>query len=108
MSKIVEDLSTITTIPEFTLKKILDRAKMIICHNALESMLSDGNEVKVDIGIGSLSLQITENSLCYRFVPSPSFDEMLKQTIISKSSPLSELLEESLTVKIESVYKELC
>lgn len=109
MPKLIEDLSTITTIPEFTLKKLEEKVKYIICHNALEALLNDdsGEGAKVDIGIGYLLLHIVGNCVTYRFVPYPTLEDMMNETLTSKVSPLSNALENALSDKIEKAYKEL-
>ena len=107
MSKLTEDMSVLTTIPDHTLKKLLEKAKLSICHSLLESYLAGDEDIKADIGIGNLVIKVSEDSIKYRFVPYPTFEEAVQDTITNKCSPLNQALEDAITSRLEKVYKEL-
>lgn len=103
----LQDLSTITTIPLFTLKKLFNNLSLCICHRILENYLNKQSDTCVDIGIGKLSIQIEDDSIRYKFIPSYKFEQNLIKTLKSKQSPLLDQAEEVLVNKILNTYKEL-
>ena len=110
MSKVkylIPDVSLLTTIPELSLKKLIDKCKFVICHDVQEACLNNEDEVIVDMGLGQLILKIEEEGVHYKFVPNASFEESVSKTILTGASPLTCLVEDTLVNKIEKAYKEL-
>ena len=104
---LIQDLSTLTTIPKQTLLKIEKRKETCIAHSVLESIF-DGNDTTLfDIGIGSLYIQHKDDEIQYKFIPNLNFEQLLVNTIKTKESPLVTELDESLFNKITQAYKDL-
>ena len=110
MSKVkylIPDVSLLTTIPELSLKKLADKCKFVICHDVQEACLNNEDEVTVDVGLGQLTLKIEQDCVRYKFTPNASFEESVERTILTNTSPLTCLVEDTLVNKIENAYKEL-
>lgn len=104
---LVSDISLLTTLPDKTLRKLCDKGNECICHNVLEALQEDNNEINIDISIGTLKILIEDDELHYRFIPSNKLEEMLIQSISTGKDPLITHIEESLTSKILNTYKDL-
>ena len=107
MNKIIEDLSTITTLPLSLLKNLCTKTIYCICHKVYENIVRKENLICVDIGIGKLYIELTNSLIHYKFVPSKFFEDNLIWTINNNKSPLVKLSEEKLEEKIKDTYKEL-
>ena len=69
--------------------------------------LSSNEVSEFDLEFGKLQILIESDTIRYKFVPSKEFESMLINTINSKESPLIKALEDTMTEKIISTYKEL-
>lgn len=107
MISINSDLSVITNIPKMTLDKLCDKAALLIADNTLESFLNKEDKASLDIGIGYLYIKIEDDAIKYKFIPSKSLDNLLKDSIKSKQSPIITSVDKALRDKIQATYKEL-
>ena len=107
MVNIIKDISTLTTIPYATLTKLIDVLELCICHAVEESILKNGEVTSINVGIGTLNIKATEDEIKYKFIPSTKFEESVKQTALTRESPLINKVEEKLKDKVMNVYKEL-
>ena len=107
MNRLIEDLSTITTISQGTLSSLNDKAISCICHSVYESVLETDSLTKLDIGIGILYIKCEGSEIKYKFIPSKKLEESVASTIVSKKSPLVYQVETSLKERVESTYKNL-
>lgn len=103
---LVNDLSTLTTIPEKYLSKINN--KIVLCLNDYveEAILKNEEDVVVDIGFGKLVMLVTDTSIKYKFIPNDYLEKSLLNTILNRHNLLENTLEDSLSAKITEVYKE--
>lgn len=104
---LIDDLSTLTTIPSGTLNKLADKVSYIICNNLEESVLNSDNIMELNVGIGTLILSIEDNSLEYKFIPSQKLETSIVNTIKNKKNPLETTLEKSLVSRILNAYKDM-
>lgn len=103
-----EELSTLTTIPKTTFDRIDKKRRDIIGHAVFENMLQGQMTTKADIGIGTLYIGVEEDdSILYKFVPSPKLESTLIETIKTKKSPLITDVEEVISERIMNAYKDL-
>lgn len=107
MLDVISDLSTLTTIQEKSLRKLVDKSIFIICHDVQESVASEEGITTVDIGIGKISIKPDVDGIHYRFTPSTSLDNALHETVSTGKNPLVYELEQSLVKKIQNARKEL-
>lgn len=103
---LIKDVSTLTTIPEKYLEKLLDKFHYAICDNIVEGVLEGKSLIELNIGIGTLYINILENSVKYKFVPSPKLESNIRDIIIKETNPLELKLESNLVDKITNIYKE--
>lgn len=107
MTKLIDDLVTLTNISKQVLDKLSLLSVSCIC-DSLEDDILNGNDVlEIDIGLGVLKIKHTDNEIRYKFVPSAKLEEAMSQTIIYDKNPLSITVEDSLKKRIVNVYKEL-
>ena len=107
MNNIVEDISTLTTIKEEYLNSLVAKSEWCICSYVENSILNKESITKIDIGIGSLSILVEDNTIKYKFIPSEQLENAIRTTIINDKNPLKLKLEKVLVDKIINVYKEL-
>ena len=106
MIDIINDLSTLTTIPYVSLERLVDLSVACISHSIEESLLDDETYTVVDIGVGRLSIKVEDNTILYKFIPSTKLEDTIRQTILSGKSPLTVKVEETLKDKITKTYKD--
>ena len=104
---IIEDISTITTIPLKTLYKLADKAGDCLCNDALESKTMGDTTSIIDIGIGKITINITSKNITYTFSPSKELEAKMVEAINTNNSPLVENIETNLAAKILNTYKDL-
>ena len=107
MNKLIEDLSTITTIAQGTLTRLNDKAILCIAHSVMESLQEKESLTKIDIGIGILYINCEGDNVKYKFIPSKKLEESVASTIITKKSPLVTRVETTLRERLDATYKNL-
>ena len=107
MNSIIEKESILTTIPEKSLKRLVDIQEYIINDIVEDTMLQGETSASIDIGLGTLMIKFEDNTLRFKFVPSAKFEESLIETIVNKKNILKLTLEKNLVDKIMHVYKDL-
>lgn len=106
MYSLIEDLSTLTTIPVAALLKLNNKINYCICEDVVDSQLKGENLTQVDIGIGELQIYVEGEDLKYRFIPSKDLDTGVKTSILEKKSPLMERAEDLLVKRVIKTYKD--
>lgn len=107
MIRLIDDLATTTQIAKYTLGKLETEVESCIAHAVFEGLSEGVMTTEVDIGIGVLYIRREQDSVKYKFIPSQSFERLINDTIITKTSPLIERAESSLRERIEAGYKNL-
>lgn len=105
--KVAEDISTLSTIPEKAINKLVDLAYLSIADGLVEIRSTNESEISYDIGIGTLTVILTDNSVRYRFTPSAKLNEVVKDTVVLGKNLLSSEVEKSIVDKFTNIYKEL-
>ena len=111
MINALDDLSTLTAIPEKTLEKLMQTLAYIICQNILEEELDEtscNNVSSFDIGFGTLYIKKIPGDLKYKFTPSEEFESKLNDVLTKKLNLMENILTEKLSSKLLEVYKDLC
>ena len=111
MIDIINDLSTLSTIPQKTLDKLVRKAVYCINDAVIEDKLADEDITSVDIGIGILYIKhqgTAANNIKYKFEPSVYLSKSLEESLTNGTNPLEDLLLTSLKDKFTSAYKDLC
>ena len=107
MNSIVNELSTITTIPMNSLQKLKEKEVYLICNAVEESALQGKTLTEINIGIGNLIILIENGFVTYKFTPSSKLEKNLVSTIVNKKNPLTNLFEESLANRVVKTYKDM-
>ena len=107
MNSVIEKEEILTTIPEKTLRRLVDIQEYIMNDMVEDSLVKGENQVTMDIGFGDLTIRFEDNTLRFKFVPSAKFEESLINTIVNKENILKLTLEKTLVDKITHVYKDL-
>lgn len=106
-SDLLDDISSLTTVQRVSLDRLISQANKCICHDVQELILTKNNCACIDIGLGNLFIDISENEIKYRFEPSSKLENYILNTVLTGESPIMNDIEKSLISKINTVYKEL-
>ena len=101
------DLSTLTNIPVRYLDKMENLLEYIIIDGINDATISGENVVEFKSSIGSLLVGVEDNVVKYKFIPTETFENDLKSKIKYGQNLLKDKLEEALTERITSLYKDL-
>lgn len=104
---IVSDLAQITTIQDKVLEKLFSKMVYCISDAVVEAKKCEKELVDLNIGIGNLSIQLYEDSIKYKFVPSQELESSVKDSILEERNLLEDKLEQSFVDKIVNLYKDL-
>ena len=107
MIDIINDLSKLTKMSESSLKNLASLSMDCISFGVAEGLKSGNQECVVDIGIGTISILATNDCVKYKFIPSRPFMDAMESAIKGEKTMLEKKLEEKLTQRILTAYKEL-
>lgn len=107
ITNVLEDISTLTSVSENTLKKFIPVINYIIGHGVHEALCEKTEYVNIDLEIGELHIKIEDDSVRYRFVPSKDLEYLICNTIKTKQSPIMSKVDYDLQQRIDKAYKEL-
>lgn len=108
MNNIVNELSVLTTIPEKTLNKMLQKALYCICEDIYEDTLGEKELTAIDTGLGILYFKFVEDELKCKFVPNDTLKNAATDVYKRKLNLMDNTLNNSLVKKFTDVYKDLC
>lgn len=101
---ISDNLSSLTNVPRIVLYSLFEKESLCIAHGVSE--MEDGDVLTANIGIGTLCIGKTDEGIRYRFMPNKFLEDGVKKSF-DGIDPLSKKLEESLSSRIISTYKNL-
>lgn len=107
MNNLIEDISKLTTIPVNVLEKLNTKAIWCICDSFQESVLNNEDITTINIGIGTLIISETDETIKYKFIPNQTLEDAVIQTSLNKKSPLELTLEKTLANKVVKTYKDI-
>lgn len=111
MTNIIDDIATLTTIPDKALEKFFRKMIFCICEAVQENIIDENNIkdiTELDIGIGKLYIKHIGTDIKYRFQPNELFETAMLSTVTNKQNPLKDFLDKALSKKFTEVYKDLC
>ena len=105
---LLRDISALTSVSLKTINKMEHLAELCICDylNELDMQAND-DIVNINIGFGTVSMLIIDDSIQYQFVPSYSLEQKMISTIENKCTPLIDTAETNLENKLLTTYKDL-
>jgi hypothetical protein len=101
---VVDNLSSVTNIPRVTIESLKNKETLCVAH-AVATMSND-DVLVADIGIGNLCIGMTDCGVRYKFIPNKMMEEKITSAF-DGFDPLSKALEDSLSSKIISTYKNI-
>ena len=104
---VVQDISTLTTVHKSSIDRLCTQAVKCICYCVCEALSKNEKDLCLDIGIGSLFINIDDESVKYRFEPSIFMDNSVIESVLSGKNPVIEDIESSLLNKVNTTYKDL-
>ncbi len=107
MYDLIKDLNTLTLIKSSILSRLENISENCICDYVLESTLKDDDIVPIDLGIGVLYINILDNEISYKFIPSKKLEKKLLKSRETGESQLVLDIEDKLNQRIFNTYKEL-
>lgn len=109
---IEEKLSMLTEIPTSTIKKIGRCVNYIHSQDVAikikeNSDTYSGQVIELDTFEGKIYLQLKDDIIEYKFVPDKEFENIIKNTILTKESILLKDITKSIKNTLKGVYKDL-
>lgn len=103
----LQDLSILTTIPYNNVQKLFDMVGDIIAYDLQESIKNKESKVSIDIGIGVLNLTLDNDEIHYKFIPSNKFEQELIDVVTNGNLNLIDNIEQTISKRVMSTYKDL-
>lgn len=102
---VIKNVSVLTTIPESSIRKLIEKAEWTICDSIVNS---DKNEsLSFSVGIGDIKITANDDQIIYQFIPNKQFESMVRDAYIDNVNPLKINLEKLLVSKIVNTYKDI-
>jgi len=108
MNNVINELSTLTSIPEKTLNKLVEKLIYVSCEDVLENVLDEKPTSELDLGFGILYIKHSEGEIKYKFIPSEAFEKAINDTVTKKLNLMEKKLSDTLSKKFIEVYKDIC
>lgn len=108
MNKLIDELSTLTTIPDKTLIKLEQKILYCICEVVYEDTLAEKELTEIDTGLGTLYFKFVNDELKCKFVPNETLKNAVTDVYKRKLNLMDDALNSSLAKKFTEVYKDLC
>ena len=107
MQNLNSKIAILSTIQQKNLDKLSELGSLVFV-DMVRDAIEDGNtELKVDIGLGIVTVNFEGEKLRFRFSPSAKLKERIASIKNTDKSEIETLLEKSLKEKIENTYKDL-
>lgn len=107
MIDVISDLEKLTQVPQKILKRLISCLSYAMIDNVIEENYRGKNLFEFDIGIGSVSIEVKDDSLYYSFKPSSSLETALINAINDNTNTLELKLSDSIDKHIYKTYKEM-
>lgn len=104
---LIKKISDLTTIEEEALLKIDDCVTLIHSQDILTQLLESKDILEIDLLEGKLLLQLIDDSVKYKFIPSEDFNKMVVDTILNKKSELVIKVTDKLKNQLINTYKDI-
>lgn len=103
-----KNLSTLTSLPEETIGYLNKYLKYIHSHEiATQAIEKGGNIFELQLFEGTLLLQVEDDNVKYKFIPSEDFNEIVVDTILNKKSLLISDMTDKLKYLLSKAYKDV-
>ena len=103
---IIENVSTLTTIPARKLSNLVDKVKLCLGHELFVGTQSDEQVFEINVGVGNLIITNNRDNISYDFIPTPEFEQLIVNSF-DGDDPLSNYLENALSTRLLNTYKDV-
>lgn len=103
----IEDVAKLTTIQRATLDKLISKFVYCISDAVVEAKVCGKDAVDLNVGLGTLSIKLSAESIAYKFIPSDELNSAVKSAIKNEQNLLEDKLESAFIDRITNAYKEL-
>lgn len=107
MINVLENISKLNNLPIKQLQKVCSNVESIIGHSIVEAYFNKDKYVIFNLGIGTLTIDMSEEELIYKFVPSSTLESTLINAVTKNEDILVSQIEKSVVNKLLGAYKEL-
>ena len=104
-SNIINDISTLTRVPNKVLTELVSKINLCIGSIISEAKEAGEQTVIINIGIGTLSVDLIDMQC--KFVPSKDLRATIKNSLSSTKDPLELVLEQALADKLLAICEEV-
>lgn len=105
--EICKDLSTVTTMSVSSIDRFMSKFQDCLTYSIQEALSNNKTTIELDIYIGKILVEIINDKIYYKFIPSASFEREVTETVRSGVSPMVTKIEDAIQSKIMRAYKEL-
>ena len=104
-----ENISKLSTIPVKSIAQLSRYINSIHSHDLVTQMMDDKsiNIFEIQLFEGTLMLQIIDDNIKYKFIPSEEFSKAILDTVLSKKSLLVNELDKKLQRILQKAYKDV-
>ena len=106
MIDLLDDLSKLTGIKQFNLKKLCALTELDIA-NSLYEVMQESDNVSIDLGIGILNIYLQGDEVIYNFEPSSNLKKLVNETVANNESHLAKIVASKLDSKVLRTYKDI-
>jgi hypothetical protein len=103
----LEKLSVLTTIPLNTFERLSSVINCVHSDTVVTQMVEGKDYFELDIIEGKIYVKLEDDVVRYKFIPNEEFDEIIKNSIITKRSKLVETSLDRLKRSLANTYKDI-
>ena len=100
-------LSTLSTISENSLKHLGNYIQYVHSHEVATQMMESKNIYELPTFEGKIVIQVIDDVVNYKFIPSHKFSKIINNTILSKQSLLVDDMTKKLKNTLTKAYKNV-
>lgn len=104
-SKIINDTSALTNIPEKTLNRIATIEEQCLISSLFDQYKEGNKFLEANIGIGSIIIKNEDDNLQFKFIPSTTFKNNVVKIYKEETPKIINTIEVDLLGKVENFYK---
>lgn len=103
-----ENVSALTSLPEDLVKNLSKYMPYIHSHSiATQALEKGGNIFELETFEGTILVQVEDDTIQYKFIPSESFAQVVRETILTNKSLLVDGVSNKIKRLLEKAYKDV-
>ena len=103
---LLENVSTLTTIPTRKLSTLIEKIKLCLSHEIFVGSQLDEQVFEINVGVGELIITNNKDNISYNFIPNSEFESLLINSIDGEDS-LANYLGDALSSRLLDTYKDV-